>query len=488
MAENVATKARLPKVDNVQAIRRSVQEFTDPDAIGPALILHVATAAEEAPQWWSPQRDKYLDEFWPEEPFLSGAIYSVASRNSSFRYELTGPERDVWWAQRLLNQADFGQGWQSFIMKLTLDLLCQDNGCFFEIIRPAKTRVKGQIFDAIKMPNGNGEPAWIPYNAKTGKFLQGLTADVDFKVTDSPFDLPIGLAHLDAQRCTRTGNPQHPVIYIDLDGNHHKLNWHQVCSLEDMPSPREEMYGVGHCAVSRSLRLAQILRDMLIYKHEKISGRFARAIHITNIDAALLQDAVQQSYADADNRGLLRYIQPVILSTVDPNATPAVETIQLASLPDGFDEEVAMRWYIAGLANALGVDYGFLSPLPGNKLGTSTQAETQERQARGKSSRLFMQLMTYKFNHSGILPRTVSFQFATSDPFVESEKDRALARRARAYQTMIQSGLLPIEVVQQIAADRGDIDGKYLDMLGVADMTPIVTVSGTDVRRVTRHR
>ena len=94
-----------------------------------------------------------------------------------------------------------------------------------------------------------------------------------------------------------------------------------------------------------------------------------------------------------------------------------------------------MRWYIAGVANALGVDYGFLAPLPGNKLGTSTQAETQERQSRGKSSRLFMEALTYKFNWAGILPKTTTFKFTASDPEEESERDRAFARRARGRAT-----------------------------------------------------
>ena len=851
-----------PTIDNVEALSRTVQIKDDrPPRF---LMLQVANAADEAPPWWSLQRDIYLDKFWPSEPYLAGAVYSIASRNSSFRWELTGPERDVWWAHQLLTNADFGQGWQSFITKVTLDTLClagrtrvhlggerigkvktiaqivkdkdpgpvlsvdsaghiverkiiewhktplgnrrwwwislnkaschvrenrggifmtedhpvltstgwlyardvkpgmlvatgdpspsdeqcefltgallgdgsiklirnrsslsfchcikqedwldfkinvlsgfqwtgrwtheshfqgydsvsvginsrgslaltewrnawypdgkkvipheyvekyfsprmlavwycddgtlqrsytragnfstyqgtlytngfsedevvwlanfltekgikctfhwhpynsekkypviyitaegmrqlaqvigpyvppsmryklpdgapeydpslwelepakthydevvesrerdyksgkgvcqttyhigveetgcfvaantvvhntQGNGGFFEVIRPAKARMtkSDDIHDAICMPNSYGDPTWIPFDSKSGEVYRDAIIDIDFKITDFPLDLPIGLAHLDSQRCTRTGNPQYPVIYTDSHGVQHKLNWYQVVTIEEMPSPREDMLGVQHSAVDRALRLSQILRDMLVYKQEKISGRFARAVHITNADAQLLQDAIDQANTNADDRALTRYMQPIILSTVDPEARPEVATIPLANLPDGFNEEDTMRWYVAGLANAFGVDYGFLAPLPGNKLGTSTQAETQERQARGKSSRFFMQLITHKFNYSGILPRTVEFKFAVADPWEESEQDSALARRARSYQTFIQSGLLPIEIVRQIAADHGDIDPKYLEAIGEVDMTPIVTVSGTDVRTFTRR-
>ena len=253
--------------------------------------------------------------------------------------------------------------------------------------------------------------------------------------------------------------------------------------MEEMPSPRERMNNVQTCAVDRCLRLSQTLRDILVYKNEKVSGRFARAIHLTNIDPQAIQDAVNQANANADTRGLQRYSQPIIAAVLDPNAKPHVETLELASLPDGFDEEASMRWYIAGLAICFGVDYGFLAPLPGNKLGTSEQAETAAQQAKGKSSRLFLNTLQYKFNFSGILPRNVTLRFAVPDPTEESERDRAFARRARARSIQIGSGEITPQVATQMAADVGDIDPKYLPMMGVADLTPIVTISGSEVPR-----
>lgn len=472
----ITKQQSLPIQSRREIAKRTVQE-SDSLLSSPVTILQIATAADEAPLWWSPRRDQYLDRFWPTEPYLAGAIYSIMARNASFRYEFTGPLNEVRWSQDLLAQANFGSGWQDFITKITQDLLTQGNGACFEIIRPARARVKnGDYYDAIKvMDDDTGEMGWMPFDSTTGKFIHQ-----DFKLIDSPIDLPIGIAHLDAQRIDRTGDLDFPILYTDLKGKRHKMAYWQVCTLEDMPSPREELHNIQHCAIDRSLRLSQIIRDMLIYKHEKVSGRFARAIHITNVDAIMLEDAIAQAQASNDSKGLMRYSQPIVLATVNPDSIPSVATIPLATLPDGFSEEESMKWYIAGLANAFGVDYGFLAPLPGNKLGTSTQAETQERQAKGKSSSLFQQMLTYKFSYNGILPRCVQFKFGIPDPFEESEKDRALARRARAYSTLIQSNLLPPIVVRQIAADRGDIDPKYLEMMGEADLTPVVTLSGSE--------
>lgn len=482
-----ATRAvTLPTLDPTAIRRRSVQEFPDTGAgpRPPYAILQLATVADEAPSWWSPARDTYLDKFWPTEPFLSGAIFSIASRNASFRYELTGPREQVVWSQRLLAQADFGSGWQPFIMKVTLDLLTSGNGAFIELVRPARMRTKTGTYDAIKVLDEDTETyIWQAYDRSTGKLRPHSELIQGFKVIDSPLDLPIGIAHLDSHRVTRTGDPTFPVIYQDLKGKQHKLAAHQVITMEEMPSPREEWHGVQHSLVDRCLRLSQTLRDMLIYKHEKVSGRFAGAIHLTNIDPEIIQDAIEQSKTHADEKGLIRYMQPIIAATLDPNATPSVQTLELASLPNNFDEETAMRWYIAGLALAAGVDYGFLAPLPGNRLGTATQAETQERQAKGKSSRLFLNTLAYKFNFSGILPRNVTLRFAVPDPYEESERDRALARRVRARATQIKSGEITPEIATQIGADRGDIDPKYLELMGIADVTPVITVSGTEVPR-----
>jgi hypothetical protein len=261
---------------------------------------------------------------------------------------------------------------------------------------------------------------------------------------------------------------------------------HQVVPLSEMPSPREEHFGQQRCAVDRALRISQIIRDMEIYKHEKISGRFARAIHLTNIDADVIEDAIKQANENNDNSGLLRYSQPIIAATLDPNAKASTETIELASLPDGFDEESTLRWYVAALALDLGVDYGFLAPLPGNKLGTGAQAETADRQARGKSSRLFINLIEHAINWQGILPCETTFRFNTPDPFEESEQDRAFARRARSLSILIKAGVITPEIAAQIASDDGDLSPQYLAQLGIADLTPIITVSANDTICSTR--
>ena len=79
---------------------------------------------------------------------------------------------------------NYSHVWEDFMMKLTQDILGTGNGGFFEVIRPAKAKMLGEdvYFDAIKMPNEQGDGVWIPFDLSTCQVQKGLVADVDFNV------------------------------------------------------------------------------------------------------------------------------------------------------------------------------------------------------------------------------------------------------------------------------------------------------------------
>lgn len=471
-------KVKSPKQQLDRLKRQSIQVFRE-ESHSP-LLLQLVTASDECPAWWSARRDQYLRDFFSTEPVLAGAIYSVAVRNAAFRWELSGPPKMVSRFQDMLAMSDMGNGWTTFITKITEDLLTQDNGAFIEVIRPARARVRGKMWDAYKTVDNSGRTYWMAEHPRTGERVAQYQEG--FKLTDSPLDLPIGIAHMDAGRCERTGDPEIPIIYTDIDGVRHTLKWWQVLTLEDMPSGRKDMNGVGYCAVTRAFRAAQILRDVSIYEQEKVSGRFNRAVHMVNVDPDSIQDAIYQAEENADNRGLLRYMQPIIAAVLDPSTVPSVATINLASLPDAFDKDSSLRWYVAILALALGVDYGFLAPLPGQGLGTASQSETQARHARGKSSQQFMKMVEFKFNFGGILPQTVEFKFKEVDREEEIQQVSLQQQRAQTRLIRIQSGEITPEVARQIAKDEGDLSEEYMEMLETTDATPGETVEDSEVQ------
>ena len=393
------------------------------------MIFNIAQAADEVPAWGSSiaERDKALRAFFPTESILVSAVYNVSTRMALMPWEIQArdptkpkPRNTARAAEQMLQQADRGNGWEVFIIKLMLDLLTQDNGGFIEIIRAA---------------GSSTAPVW-------------------------------NLAHLDAGRCTRTGDPQFPVIYTDRLDRSHKLAWYQVLTIEDMPSPIESKRGLQYSAVTRALRAAQIIRDITIYKKEKISGNFARALHlVSGLTKQNLEDALALARESQLNQDLFRYKDPVIVPTIDPDANLDVKTLELASLPDHFDEESTFKWYISQLAMAFGVDYQEFAPLPGGNLGSGWQSEILHLKARGKGPAALVNRIEHLLNNNGILPSTVRFAFKEIDTRANTGIAEARYLRGRDRSLRLDSGEIDQKAAIQLAVRDGDLPehlGEYL--------------------------
>lgn len=413
--------------------RRSVQAEVPADGSLSHFVFSLASAADGIPRWGDNPiaRDVGLRDFWPTEPWLASTVASLAARNGAFSWTLEGPPRTCARIQEALHISDFGAGWVQFVERISTDLYTTDNGCFIEVIR-----------DGVGPNSG---------------FL--------------------GLAHLDSGRCIRTGNREFPVLYTDREAQQHKLAWWQVIPLTDFPSPVETMNGVGMCAVSRILRAAQILRDTQIYNMEKVGGRNPGKLSlVSGIGTQVLEDALKQAAENASNKGLLRYQVPVILGTLDPTARVEVAEILLKSLPDGFDVEKDMKWYIALLALAFGCEYQDLAPLPGGGLGTSQQSEILHLKARGKGPELFQKIVEHALNFQ-VLPQNVTFKFNEKDLEAQKAEGAVWFQRAQAREKDIASGALTVQAARQMMLESGEITDELMAMMGSEDVTEHDTVT-----------
>lgn len=273
---------------------------------------------------------------------------------------------------------------------------------------------------------------------------------------NNPTSPVINFAHLDSGRCWRTGDPEYPVIYRDFYGREHAMPWWRVETLEEFPSPIEEMYGMQYSAVTRALLAAQILRDISIYKKEKVGGNFTRAIDIIGgVSKSNIDDAVLLAEEQNLNRGLYRFSQPVIIPGVDPTHPLSHVHIDLATLPDSFNEDTTFKWYIAQLALAFGVDYQEFAPLMSGNLGSSGQSEILHLKTRGKGPALIMTMLEDKINSH--LPYNVRFEFKEQD--IRSDRERAEARfiRAKERALLVRSGEIDAIAARQLAVESGDI-------------------------------
>jgi hypothetical protein len=404
-----------------------VRTFTDGGMDSPGyMIFNIASFADTIVPWGNNPalRDQQLRQFYITEPWMASTVAALSARNAAFDWELDGPEETVAIAKEIFDRCDYGEGFGDLRLKVSTDLLTQDNGAFIEIIR--------ERFD--------------------------------------PSAPILGLAHLDAGRCQRTGRIDYPVVYTDLKGARHKMAWYQIISITDSPSPIENMKGMQECAVSRVLRYAQTTRDIAIMEHEKVSGRFAGALNVVSgINSAMIEDAMAVNSERADNKGQSRYILPAILATLDPTSDPKLITIPLKYLPETWDPEVATRWYIATLALAFGCDYQDLAPLPGGNLGSSQQSEVLHLKSGGKAPKLFMSLFEHHIN-TKVLPRTVIFNFVDADVQTEALMSDVMKRRAERFQIYVVAGIISPKIARLMLKDVNELKPEYIEMMAKEDL------------------
>ena len=415
-----------------QALAQSVQVQPPPEAYsGQFLTLLLASAADYITPWGMNQvrRDQQLRDFWPTESYLAGAVANVCFRNAGFDWEIRGENEKVNQSTTdMLRRAIGGDkvGWSHFVKAFSQDLYTTDNGAFIELIR---------------------DP--------------GADANSKFKGERAPV---IGIAHLDSGKCTRTGNAETPVIYTDREGRMHKMMWYQVIPFSDFPSANEKMNGVGYCAVTRALRLAQIMRSIEIYQDEEISGRNPKKIHVVGgVGRVQLDDAVRRSVENANNKGQTRFIEHAILASLDPEKAVSLVTIDLASLPDGFNLDQQMQWYIAGLALDFGVDYQEFAPLPGGNIGSASQSITLARKSYGKGPRNWMDSISEGFKIYGVLPRICEMVFSDKDQEEEMEKQLVRTKAAEEAAIIVNSKILPAETVAKSLIRRGILEQADFD-------------------------
>lgn len=419
-----------------QAIQESVQVVPPADTGSPGvmtLTLQIASSADAIIPWGKnvKRRDQQLREFWPTESYLAGAMVNVSLRNAVSDWEVRGESEKVIQAVAdMLNSAIAGDtiGWIPWAQKYSQDLYSQDNGAIVEIIR---------------------DP--------------GMDATSKFKGPMAPV---IGIANLDSGQCTRTGNPEYPIVYTDREGNDHKLAWYQVIAFSDFPSSVEKMNGVGVCAVSRALRLAQIMRSIAIFKDEEVSGRNIKRITLVGgVGKQQIDDAVARTQEAASNKGFARYIEHAILASLDPEKPVSVAEVNLASLPEGFDFDQEMQWYISGLALDFGVDYQEFAPLPGGNIGSASQSMILHRKASGKGPRAWMQSISNAFTVYGVLPKGYKLVFNDKNEQEEMEKQEIRRKAVEETAIAINSGILSPEAAAKSLVRRGIYEEKDVEGL-----------------------
>lgn len=429
------SNGRIAQIDVTQPPLQRVPNGVQVYEKDQGFVLYLGTRADGFPAWGVEpvKRDEDLRTFWPTEPYLASAMASQIARYASFPFVLEGPERTTAIYNSILAGCENGEGWQTMMIKFVTDLFTQSNGAFLELIR-----------------------------------------------TDNEATAPvISMRHLDAARCRRTGWPNAPVIYWDLKNNAHLMQWYQIISMTEMPSPNSLLRGIQLCVLDRILKAAQIMKAIMQFKHERVSGLRHHKLHlIGGFNQDLLDSTMDQKLAKARGAGYQNYVDPMVLAALRPDGRVTHEEIDLESLPPDFNEDVFMKYYIGNIALAWEDEYQSFFPLPGGNLGTAEQSQTLAEKGKSKGPAVFMRLVEHKMNYYGVLPRSVKFGYGSQDPASDAQKIQAFWRFADLLTKMVEKQVITAPVAQLMLRDAGYLKAEYLELLGQKDPTPQPVTNG----------
>jgi hypothetical protein len=390
----------------------------------------LAKAGELLPPWWSTKRDKALAKFWKRSPHLSSALYNAQAKLVGIPLQIiardpTIPEHRAEAAAmtyHINTSSEFNKSWHVTYAKFIEDLLTHDNGAFIEVI-------------------GAG-------------FADGPLLGAG-----------MGMRHLDSERCTRTSNPIYPVVYQAEDNKRYKLHWTRVIHMTQMPSPIATMNGVGFCAVSRSVDIAQNLVDIAIYKQERLGSRPPNMIIVgKGITGQQIMEAFVAGEQESSNRNQTRYARTVAIGSENPEID--LKTVELSHL-EPFDEETSINLGMYAIALAFGMDAGELWP---SQRGSSNQVDANIRrlQTRGKLPAQTTSELSTQIDQK-VLPEYLMSVFDLPDD--EENQQRALIKdiRARNRDRDIASGTINVNAARQQALDYQDISQSTYNSLELED-------------------
>ena len=375
---------------------------------------YVGTLPPDVPQYWSPNRDYVLRSTLTQESFWAAAVAIATTKAAAQSFTVSGPPRLARRAQQLMLQWG-GQGYVPSQEKGVTDFSTTDNGEFHEIVR-ASSAAGSRI---------------------------------------------LGLVHLDSLRCTRTGDPERPVLYRDLHGYLHELRDYQVITLADQPDPSASWYGTGHCAAARAY--PHIFRMAAIEKFiaEKITGAGAHKMtFLKGIGTEQIRGLLNVSEAEKATKGFI-YYQGTILAGILGDLPLEMKEIVLRGLPENFNRKEELDIGLLAYADALGMDPQDLQPLSGQGLGTGAQSRVLFEKSKGRGMAARNKMLNHLLNE-WVVPDRVTFAWNERDLTDEMKQAEITEKRVATRAAQIQSGEITTEMARQMGADLGDIPADFV--------------------------
>lgn len=368
--------------------------------------------SEPLPQWGFRVRDLRLRQlsYALHNTLWQGAVAALIKRIQSTPWEIKG-KRNVNYYQDILQYADMGQGWESFIGKVLWDFLTQDFGAVVELV-------------------GTG---------KADKPLSGKVTAINV---------------LDSLSCVATPVYEYPVVYWNEEnGAMHRMHNTRVWRWADLSSPYRRAYNNGFCALSRYASDAFV--DVFLGRHdyEMLSDLPPSGIMTVKGLLADQWNQIKRGYeADTTASGAGIWRKTMVAIPPDPTLDIDIKLTPFSVTPEGFSQKEFTDLHVNKLALALGVDPQDIWPLSGQGLGTGTQSVILAEKGRGKMFGYILQMLT-RFVNWTVLPDYLEFQFKHGDSDVDKQKAEQAQLWAGIATSLKSSGLIDDQTALQLLAN-----------------------------------
>lgn len=362
--------------------RFNKQERLNPDNFFSSTIKWVQNAknAEPAYSTDSRARDSWLAEYWKQEPHLAGVMSSVTSIDANRGWSLTGGRNQVLRFLPVFRDADDEAGWRQYITQQSQSYYCCDIGAITEVGRDGAGGPLREIF------------------------------------------------HLDPTRCRLTGERDTPLKYDRTKNPWGPEDFFRMVSMKNI---KEDLYGLGFCAVSRCLEMSKIMLALYGYELEQLGVKAPRGLLLLqNISQDQWVEAMRTRDAALDSE-MRKYYEMVAVIAQQGRDSVDAKLIALSNLPEGFNLEMFTNLLMYSYSLCFGYDSNEFWPGGGGAMGRGRETDIQHRKGTGKGGMNFM--LAYQDQISRELPSSLLFEFDARDP----EGDLLEAAVAQAYANVV---------------------------------------------------
>jgi len=410
----------------------------------PLSMAFVVAAPDRIPPHWSSSRDIWIRNFYRTVDALNVATETFISKATGIELWVAPKDNNVkrhmeqasQFTYALHNQTGVFAGFEDHFTRYIDDYLSQDNGAFMVVM--GRGRADGPIIG----------PA-------------------------------TGLYHLDSARCQRTGNAEYPVIYHHTDSKRYKIHYTRIISQVQRPSPKQELYGVGFCAISSCIDASIELKDVSVHSQESLGSRPARQILYVKEGATLQEviDAADIYQAKQDSMGVESFSKTMFLAPRSPAGKLELELLRMLGPHEGFNRMEVSIINLATIAGAFGLDLRDLAISFGIASEGATSAEVQDRKGRGKGVNTFIEGFRKELDRK-FLPRHLKSVFDNKDDQQDEHQARIWDIRSSVRERDLRNGVTSVRTEREKMVESGEITTEQFEAMELQDGR---LANGTDI-------